>query len=263
MGPDNAYLQIGDLVRKSDDLVALVYSTYLITIDMSWQLHYYYAVSPAQTLLQTDDTITVVGTYSTYPGIWGYPEILPTAIYFGGSTYGAMSLSQRSAASVMSQERSDGPFKPWPGPTAEEILASDRFREADSHVGAIGWALSQPDGAVIDLPSEAVCGEWYDGRVIGLREWFEPIPNGPRLFLYLDKPENTNGFRLDMSTIDIIGGTLVTLSDGRRAIMMPKAVYLYTDQKGRVSFPVPWLKNPARGDNRPVAEWPWKALIAP
>ncbi|MHB9035085.1 MAG: TIGR03790 family protein [Armatimonadota bacterium] len=276
VGPDNSYLQVGTLVRKPNDVVSYVYSNYLIVTDMSWQLHYAYAVSPAQTLLQTDDAITIIGTYSVYSGIWGFPEILPTRIYFGGGTYGAMSVSPGGTTGAMclsatafenvteTPERGGGPFKPWPYPTAEEILSSPAFQAAYNQPGNIGWVLSQPDGSVIDLRTEAICGDWYDGRVIGLREWFEPIPNGPSLLLYLDAPIKLDGIFKDMATIDIIGGTLVTLSDGRRAIMKSEAVYVYTDSEGRWTPPLPWPKATGmNGVSDGSDNWPWKTKVAP
>jgi hypothetical protein len=157
-----------------------------------------------------------------------------------------------------------GEFRPWPGPTVEEILASDSFKQDYNQVGAIGWALSQSDGSVINLPAEAICGEWYDGRVIGLREWFEPIQHGPKLLLYLDDPIRLDSSFKDMTTIDVIGGTLVTLKNGLRAIVKPQAVYAYTDALGQWMLPLPWSKTlfgsgiTAGSDN-----WPWKTKVVP
>lgn len=230
-----------------------------------------------QTLpLSIGDTITVTGVIMSERSPQGFWQIDATEghVYWGGSTYGAMSVGSSSTrtnalSSVTSSPSRDGrlgggPFKPWPGPTVEEILASESFRLQYGQVGAIGWALSLPDGSVIDLPAEAICGEWYDGRVLGLREWFEPTPNGPRLFLYLDQPIKLETRFRDMATIDIIGGKLVTLSGGIRALVKPEAVYAYTDSTGQWMFPLPWPKFVGRSGIADGSEnWPWKTKVAP
>ncbi|MHB9036585.1 MAG: TIGR03790 family protein [Armatimonadota bacterium] len=234
-------------------------------------------LQPGLTLdLSTGDTITVTGTIMSARSLQGFWQVDASAghVYWGGSTYGAMSVRPSAAstsetlcaASSPSRDgrSGGGPFRPWPGPTIEEILCSERFRLNYNQVGAIGWALSQPDGSIIDLPAEDICGEWYDGQVFGLRESFEPIVSGPRLFLYLDRPIKLDTRFRDMGTIDIIGGKLVTLKDGIRAIVKPEAVYVYTDATGQWMFPLPWPKFAGRdavtngSDN-----WPWKLKVAP
>jgi uncharacterized protein (TIGR03790 family) len=228
------------------------------------------------TALVGGDTVTITGEVLSGRDQNGYLRMDPGPghIYLGGSQYGAMSVSPQglatmSVSSLSTSGRTDGtegggPFRPWPYPTAEEILASDSFQRQYSQVGAIGWALSQPDGSVIDLPAEGICGEWYDGRVIGLREWFEPIPNGPRLFLYLDQPIKLDTRFRDMATIDIVAGKLVTLSGGVRALVKPEAVYAYTDSTGQSMFPLPWPKFVGRSGIADGSEnWPWKTKVAP
>ncbi len=231
---------------------------------------------PCYTQLQTNDIVTITGTLMSEPGVPSFTQVDPSTghIYLGGSSVGAMSLSLPTAASPAETDRSKiggGPFRAWPGATADEILASESFKKQYSQVGAIGWALSQPDGSVIDLSAEATSGQWYDGRVFGLREWFEPILNGPRLYLYLDKPVRVDGLDRDV-TIDIAGATLTTLSSGQRALVRPTAVYAYTNQDGRFAPPLPWLKylQPATGmrDSSLINSslddaWPWKLKVAP
>ncbi len=231
---------------------------------------------PGEPQVDIDDIVTVTGVILADRSPQGFLQVDASEghVYLGGSAYGAMSVpSSASGASVsyssICSSSNDGlsgggPFRPWPGPTIEEILASESFQLRYGQVGAIGWALSQPDGSVIDLPAEAICGEWYDGRVLGLREWFEPIPNGPRLFLYLDQPIKLDIRFRDMATIDIIGGKLATLSGGVRALVSPEAVYAYTDSTGQWMFPLPWPKFIGRNGITDGSEnWPWKLKVAP
>lgn len=196
----------------------------------------------------------VIGTITGIDPLTNF-SILPDAIYqgtVGGTGIGVLSVG-RTATNL------SGTYKPWPYPTAEEILTSESFKTKYNQPGAIGWALSQPDGTVVDLRVENICGSWYDGQVLGLREWFEPVPNGSNLFLYLDKPIKLDERYRDMTTIDIIGGKLTTLKDGRRALIKPEAVYVYTDALGRWMLSLPWPKHV--GDTKD--EWPWKLKVAP
>ena len=148
--------------------------------------------------------------------------------------------------------------RPSSYPGQRDARADERYNAP----GAIGWALSQPDGTIVDLPVEMVAGEWYGGQVLGIREWFEPLVNGPNLFLYLDKP--APGLAQRMGIVDIIGGCLTTLPDGHRAIINPTAVYAYTDSAGAYMLPLPWDKHPIPGaPGRAGSEWPYKKLISP
>jgi len=215
----------------------------------------------ATTQLSYGQTVTITGTVEDDGG-GGY-RIRADAIYLGGSEYGALSVGHDKGGSSNDGTAGGGPFKPWPSPTAEEILASDWFNKLYNQVGAIGWALSQPDGAVVDLPGEEVVYVWYDGSVLGLKESFEPIQNAPKLVLVLDKA--VKGLDPWMSAIDIVGGTLITLKDGQRAVVKPKAVYVYTDAKGRyLGMPVPPFKGLVEsGAVAAWPDWPWKVQIAP
>ena len=232
---------------------------------------------PYYTQLQTNDIVTITGTLMSGLGVPSFTQVDPSTghIYLGGSSVGAMSLSLPSETSSTAGDRSKvggGPFRSWPGATADEILASDSFKKHYGQTGAIGWALSQPDGAVIDLLAEAICGESYDGRVLGLREWFEPMAGAPKLLLYLDKPAAADLSDRDMVTVDVIRATIVTLESGQRVLVRPQAVYAYTDARGRWMFPLPWLKDmrPAIGsrtnsliESSSDDAWPWKVKIAP
>lgn len=272
---DDNYISVGSKVRMPDDMVYQVYSDYLMIIEMGWAVYYTYAINPAQTQLQYGDTVTVCGTYTAYPGLLGYPEISPLHIYLGGSQYGAMDVGNAglntgtdyalsSINPFESPEPGGGSFRPWPYPTAEEILESESFQTQYNELGNIGWVLSQPDNSVLDLRTVAICGDWYDGQALGLREWYEPIPDGANLLLYLDAPIKLEGVFKNIATIDVIGGTLVTLSDGRKALMKPKAVYVYTDSEGRWTPPVPWLKTMStNGVTDSSEDWPWKTKVAP
>jgi hypothetical protein len=98
-----------------------------------------------------------------------------------------------------------------------------------------------------------------DGSV-GLRESFEPVI-GPKLVLDL----GANAQKLDkgMCTVDVIGGTLTTLADGRRAIVRPSAVYAYTIRDGQYAPPLPWSTRLPAGDGLGdiFASWPWKVKL--
>ncbi len=270
-------IPIGSRVRLVNGLVQTNYGTYLkmIHTGISGVFSYVQATTqlPPRTILFK--MMTVTGT--TVQGSYG-DEIVADCIYQGGSYYGAMSFNPGETENAMSlatltveesPEYTDcggGPFRPWPYPTAEEILASESFKTRYNQPGAIGWALSQPDGAKVDLRVENICGAWYNGQVLGLREWFEPVIYGSNLFLYLDKPIRLNARARNMTTIDIIGGKLMTLGDGRRAIVMPEAVYAYTDALGRWVPPLPWPKgrvDTKAGARGVVGEWPWKLKVAP
>jgi hypothetical protein len=66
------------------------------------------------------------------------------------------------------------------------------------------------------------------------------------------------GLTLIQAQIDIVNGIITTLADGKRAIIKPEAVYLYTDYKGRPCGPF-WLKS-AIPD---ASEWPSKRQVYP
>jgi len=141
-------------------------------------------------------------------------------------------------------------------------VASDWFKEAYNQPGTIGWALAQPDGTEIDLALEQVISESPDGLIFALKEAFEPIQHAPQLVLVLNRP--IPGLSKPMSTIDIVGGALTTLSNGRRSLIKPKAVYVYTDKSGRYTFWPPLFKDWRRGGQlAPLPDWPWRIQIAP
>jgi len=73
-----------------------------------------------------------------------------------------------------------------------------------------------------------------------------------------------HGLRPWMPTVDIIGGTLFTLPDGRRAIGNAQAVYADTDASGRYYIMMPWRKSyQANRANSLSVDWPWRVQIAP
>ena len=133
-------------------------------------------------------------------------------------------------------------------------LASDWFARMDSQAGSIGWALSCPDGSVVDLVGEMVVTESEDGLAFGIKELFEPMPHEPRLVLCLDEPAQTSD--LHQATIDISGATLVTLSDGRRALVRLRSVDVYTDADGTYTLPTLSVKTAPD-------LWPYRTRVAP
>lgn len=180
----------------------------------------------------------------------------PCTVYEEGEGLGMAAAT--TAKDPEDEKLGGGPFRPWPYPTAEETLASGRFKELYSQFGAIGWAISQPDGSIVDLPGEQVVLASADGKTIGLKEPFEPAQNAPKLLLLLENPVE----RLrQWSTIDIIGGTMTTLPNGQRAIVQPQAVYAYMDAIGR--YVATWSKVSYRQDASPVLNGLWRVQIAP
>lgn len=194
--------------------------------------------------------------YATIVGTSGADElddhyIAPDRVYLGGRAYGAMSL--RVSASCDSGTSGGGFFTSARSGTLD-ALTTATFRAQDNRPQCIGWALSQPDGAVVDLSGEVVTNELYGGRSVGLHEPYEPMFDAPRLILCLANPD------LDIALwnqIDVVGGTLATLSGGQRAVLYPKAVYLRTDQKGKPTLMMPkWFAS----DGQPE-DWPWRRLV--
>ncbi|MDO8587734.1 MAG: hypothetical protein Q7T82_11915, partial [Armatimonadota bacterium] len=259
-----AAIPVGDNVRMVDANIYLKFADhfeavhqdrsfpgwpYTMRTDISWP-----------TSFSLYDRVTIIGVSGEYEN--GDQYITPDRVYLGGSQYGAMSLGPGPMAASDDGTAGGGPFRPWPYPTADEILASDCFQERYNREGAIGWALSQPDGAVVDLPGEMVISESEDGLMFGLKETFEPIQHGPRLTLILNRA--VHGLRRMLPTIDIVGGTLTTLSDGRRAIINATAVYAHTDASGRYYIMGPSRKPGDRGYvDDPLRRWPWRVQVAP
>ena len=212
----------------------------------------------ASTQLNTSySRLVVIGTVTANDMQNGH-SIRPDAVYVGAAGDPGMGLMSLGATPPTTEgER----YRPWPFPTADEILASDSFKERYNELGAIGWALSQPDGTVVDLPGEIVISESKDGLQFGLKESYEPART-PQLTLVLNQP--FHGLRPWMPTLDIIGGTLFTLPDGRRAIGNAQEVYADTDASGRYYMMMPWRKSyEANRGNSLSADWPWRVQIAP
>jgi len=253
--PDGSLLPVNSRVRLVDGYVYQNPGSYFVIL---YQVPYTLAaIIAATTDLETGDYVTVTGVVTDICS----RTVRADHVYWGGSAYGAMSL--RAATNETDDGTAGGgPFHPWPGPTADEILASDMFQVRYNSECAIGWALAQPDGAVVDLPSEMVISESEDGLAFGLKETFEPLQHAPQLTLILNRA--AHGLHNRWPTVDIVGGMLTTLSDGRRAIVNAKAVYVDTDASGRY-YTLGWT--PKLGDRGysadPLRVWPWRAQIAP
>ena len=213
----------------------------------------------AQTAIQGDPYsvfFTVTGT------IVDPLTVQADAVYKGGSGSGAgggnMGLSSLgsnrvfSASSDTGTSSEEGPFEPWPGPTAEEVMASDWFNAVFYRPGSVGWVLAQPDGTVVTLIGELVLSG--DGNLYGIKETCDPIPNAPRLYLQLGYQPKAE---IIQAQIDIVNGAITTLQDGKRAIVKPEAVYVYTDTKGRPYAGI-WLKS-----TTPETPWPWAKQVYP
>jgi hypothetical protein len=188
-----------------------------------------------------DDYVAVTGISSVATVGGNYVRLLRArgqsdidVIYESGGSLMAM-LASTSESADTSENIGSGIFKPWPRPTAEEILNGLPFIRDDSQVGAIGWAIGKADGSILDLYG-SIISRRIDHRTLALKEPTEPETGEPRLVLVLDTPIDTLA---PWSQIDIIGSTLVTLQGGQRAIVGPKEVYRYADAKGNWLIPLP------------------------
>jgi hypothetical protein len=253
--PELRPIAAGEKVRLIDAYVWLNYGSVfgiVHTEDWLYPMSVYSEVT-ATTQLSMDDFVTIIGTVAPN-GLGGYC-VVADGVYLGGSTYGAMSVGRRTASRASAVSASSV-FRPWPYPTAEEILSSPGFAASDARQGCIGWALSQPDGTVVDLTGQYVSKRWYNGAAFGLKEPFEPGTGADRLVLFLNTPVGELG---KLMSIDIVGGTLATLSSGQRAILYPKAVYVYTDSKDQPAILLPkWMDRDGNIDR-----WPWRKQIYP
>ncbi len=154
-------------------------------------------------------------------------------------------------------EPGGGPIGPPTDYDDSWVLQTDWFKQLDSQVGNIGWALSQQDGSVVNLPCEDVVEILDGGQTLAIKEWFEPGTPAPRLVLSLGTSVAAS---VDtMATIDIMGAALTTLPDGSRALINPQAVYVYLDEDGDIACPMP----PFIKCTDSAWTWPWRARIAP
>ena len=227
----------------------------------------------AYTALNVHDAVTILGTSYVNSSYDGDQWIVPDRIYkrYPTSTpsdefLSMCSLSMTAAGGDSASNANNwapGDSEPGGGPIGPSasyddswVLQTDWFKAADSQIGAIGWALSQPDSTVVDLPMERVVSVADGGQTLAIKEWFEPATPAPRLVLELGS--SVQGLVDASATIDIIGGTLTTLPDGQRALINPEAVYVYLDDSGNIASPIPPFKLLG---NAPT--WQWKQKIAP
>ncbi len=171
----------------------------------------------ATTALTTDYTgLVVAGTVTGINDLEDF-SIRPDAIYQG--EVGALGIGVLSVDHTAT--RAAGTYSPSGGVAKAGIPAA-----LDSRPGCIGSALTQADGTVVDLAGEIV-SDWDGGASLGHRaSLYEPESGEPRLVLSVSSP--IAGLAR-WNQIDIVGGTLATLSSGERAILYPKAVYVWTD----------------------------------
>ena len=204
----------------------------------------------ANTSLPSFVTVTITGI--TVAGNYG-DEVIADCIYLGGRAHGAMSINTASLAERQLSSIYEYPIAPIPQ-TINDILTSYHFHALDNRPNSIGCALSQPDGTVVDLIGEQIATSWHDGQALGLKEFYEPEHPDSRLVLYL--PQGLTELTA-YKQIDIVGGTLATLSNGQRAILYPQAVYLWTDMKD-----MPVLLMPKTYDESGQPEqWQWRKLV--
>lgn len=262
-GPDGSFLETGDRVRLADKCIYANLGSYFWGVDTSNPPTSCVFNVLAETAVVGDPVncspFTVTGTVAVDNV---FHQVLPDAVYLGGSGSGAgggnMNTSSLgnanpfSASSGTGTSSDKGPFDPWPGATAEEVMATDWFNSIFYRPGSVGWALRQPDGTVVSLTGQLVL--LRDGDLYGIKETCDPIPNAPRLYLKLGYQPATE---IVQAQIDIVNGMITTLGDGKRAIVKPEAVYLYANQKGR-PYATLWLKS-----TTPEAPWPWVKQVYP
>jgi hypothetical protein len=209
------------------------------------------------TFIQANVTVRpynfVTATGTSVENTYG-DQIVADCLYIGGGANTALEPMSPMAYGLSAVGRTSSSVAAG-GPISRPGIARG-LSPVDVRDGCIGWALAQRDGTVVDLKGEIITGEANGGRSLGLREPYEPSRGIPRLVLGLSSPIA----RLSMwNQVDVIGGTLATLSNGQRAIMYPRAVYVWTDMKGTPMLFVPkWL-----GPSGQLEEWPWRMQVYP
>ena len=173
----------------------------------------------ADTQLSLYQTITITGV-STAPDSDG-DGVLADGIYLGGIGAGAddvglgMQVGQPFQYGAISGQLADSI-----GAYSVDSVGTDDSPPDNSDYdapGAIGWALSQPDGTLISLLGEGIESQSEDGCILGIREWFGLPFYPPPLFVVL----NNGAQPMVGATIDIENATLVTLANGQRALDEP------------------------------------------
>ena len=258
-------LPVGTEVRLADKCIFANLGDYFWGVDVQGPTACMFNVL-AETMVTGDQVnckpFTTIGTIAD--DISGLHSITPDAVYLGGSEAGAgggtLIISNAgdttplTASSDTGESGGEGAFNPWPTPDPEDVMASAWFNAIFYSPGSIGWALAQPDGTMVSLIGEFVLSEVGDA-LYGIKETFDPIPEAPRIYMALSYAAKEN---IVQGQVDIVNGIITTLADGRRAIIKPEAVYLYTDYKGRPCGPF-WLKS-AIPD---ASQWPSKRQVYP
>jgi hypothetical protein len=181
----------------------------------------------------------VTGVYDRTNSVDG---IVADAVYLGGSDYGMQSLALNRPWGVQALYASG----------TQNALVT-QFEVLDGQPGCIGWALAQPDGAVVSLQCESIVGASDGGRMLALREWYEPESETPRLVLALPWATALE----EWNQVDIVSGTLATLQSGQRIITNPLVVERRVGPNGLPNILVP----KAYADDGEPEVWPWRELV--
>jgi len=116
----------------------------------------------------------------------------------------------------------------------------------DGDPGTIGEALTKADGVTVTLPAEQVMWRGRSGKSFAIKEWFEKLPDQPRLIVVSTRPLPVDQYW----TVDVTGtlGTFPETTDdgnvaGQRVLIVsPENVTVYCDPKGR-----PFMFLPIKG----------------
>ena len=107
----------------------------------------------------------------------------------------------------------------------------------DGYPGTIGDCLTRPDGATVTLPAEQVMWRGKSGKSFAIREWFERLPDQPRLVVVSTRPLPVESYW----TVDVTG-TLSTFPETREdgsvanqrvLVVSPANVTVYCCPNGR------------------------------
>jgi len=113
----------------------------------------------------------------------------------------------------------------------------------DGDPGTIGDCLAKPDGTTVTLPAEQIMWRGKSGKSFAIREWFERLPNQPRLVVVSTQPLPVESYW----TVDVTG-TLGTFPEAKEAgtvttqrviMVSPENVVVYCSPNGRPAIFLP------------------------